>query len=454
MKFTSCIIDPMYFKESKIIDNLYLLPCSLVNREIMYSPLRGTAFMVDSNTASHLMSGNSDNRLVDDISQKLSPINYELLQHVDISVKEISQNLVILLSNSCNLGCKYCYAQYEREQGFLSKKKIENIINFAFRLNENSSDIVSISFLGGGEPTLNWDLLVWAIEYAKQQAEVYGIKLRIGFPTNATLLNAEKIDFLVKNNVEVGVSFELIPEIQNEQRPFAHSNLSSYDIVKRNVYLLNEKGIQTRFRSTITPQYVHRMQDMVKNVVAEFPFIKKIHFEPVYPLLESETVSFDIELFYEQFIDNFMCARRIGDSYNLIITTAATNTLGKIKPRYCRGELCITPQGDLVICHRSSSEKDVRYNKFRYGTVSDKCVVVDDIQFQKVNELLNKKAVQCNECFSKWHCSGMCLSNREMYTTQQFQAYCSYIKKIQPRYIEYMIQKGGVINESSRNFCE
>ena len=92
MKFTSCNIDPMYFKESKILDNLYLLPCSLVNREIMYSPLRGTAFMVDSNTASHLMSGNSDNILVEDISQKLSPINYELLQHVDISVKEISQN--------------------------------------------------------------------------------------------------------------------------------------------------------------------------------------------------------------------------------------------------------------------------------------------------------------------------------------------------------------------------
>ena len=308
--------------------------------------------------------------------------------------------------------------------------------------------------MGGGEPTINWELLVWAIEYVKRKAEVYGIKLRIGFPTNATLLTAEKIDFLVKNNIEVGVSFELIPEIQNEQRPFANSNQSTYDVVKRNVYLLNDKGVQTRFRSTITPQYVHRMQDMVKNVAEEFPFIKKIHFEPIYPLLESETNSFDMELFYEQFIDNFMSARHIGDSYNINITTAATNTLGKIKPRYCRGELCVTPKGDLVICHRSSSEKDVRYNKFRYGTISDECVSIDDSRFQKVNELLNKKAVQCDECFSKWHCSGMCLSNREMYTNIQFQAYCTYVKKIQARYIEYMIQKGGVINESRRSFCE
>ncbi|MGM9762881.1 MAG: radical SAM protein [Candidatus Cryptobacteroides sp.] len=420
----------------------------------MYSPLRGIAFMVDSNTAANLMSGSSNNRLVEDISQKLSPINYGLLQSVDISISEISQNLVILLSNSCNLGCKYCYAQYEREHGFLSEKKIENIINFIFELNKNNPNIVSVSFLGGGEPTFNWELLVWTIEYAKQKADSYGIKLRIGFPTNATLLTAEKIDFLVKNNIEVGISFELISDIQDEQRPFANSNQSTYNVVKRNVHLLNQKGIQTRFRSTITPQYVHRMPEMVKNVAEEFPFIKKIHFEPVYPLLESEVNLFDIELFYGQFIDNFMSARYIGDSYNINITTAVTNTLGKIKPRYCRGELCITPKGDIVICHRSSSEKDVRYNKFRYGTVSDEYVSIDNAKFQKVSKLLNKKAVQCKECFSKWHCSGMCLSNREMYSETQFQAYCSFVKKLQARYVEYMLQKGGVINESNRFLCE
>lgn len=59
-----------------------------------------------------------------------------------------------LLSNVCILGCTHCYAQYEREHGFLSKKKIENIINFVFKLNQNNSDVVSVSFLGGGEPTL------------------------------------------------------------------------------------------------------------------------------------------------------------------------------------------------------------------------------------------------------------------------------------------------------------
>lgn len=71
------------------------------------------------------------------------------------------------------------------------------------------------------------------LKSAKQQASAYGVRLRIGFPTNATLLNAEKIDFLVKNNVEIGVSFELLPDIQNEQRPFVNSDLDTYLIVEK-----------------------------------------------------------------------------------------------------------------------------------------------------------------------------------------------------------------------------
>ena len=81
---------------------------------------------------------------------------------MNITIKELSQNLVILLSNSCNLGCKYCYAQFERENGFLSKNKIKNIIDYVLEVNKHSTIPISISFLGGGEPTLNWDLLVWS----------------------------------------------------------------------------------------------------------------------------------------------------------------------------------------------------------------------------------------------------------------------------------------------------
>lgn len=445
----------MYYIKNSNVQDLYILPSTQVNREIVYSPLRGIAFMVDSKTAQNLMVADKDNPVVNRIIEKLPTINCQLDTTNNITIKELSQNLVILLSNSCNLGCKYCYAQFERENGFLSKNKIKNIIDYVLEVNKHSTIPISISFLGGGEPTLNWDLLVWSIKYARKQESLYGIQLRIGFPTNATLLNEEKIDFLVKHHVEVGVSFELLPDIQNKQRPFANSSAETYKVVRKNVHLLNENGIQTRFRSTITPTYVHRLEEMVEHVAKEFPFIKKIHFEPVYPLLySSEDSSINEDMFYDKFIEHFMAAKCIGDLYNLDITTAATNTLNKIKPRYCRGELCVTPNGDIVICHRSSSEKDNRYDDFRYGSVTDDSVIIDEVKFQKVNNLLSYKKPQCDRCFSKWHCSGMCLSNRAMFTERQFQSYCTYVRNIQSKYIESVIMKGGVLNESNRSFCE
>lgn len=439
----------MYYVESKLIKDLYLLPSKLENREIVYSPLRRTAFMVDRNTARSLVGEGCSNPIVGIIEKKLADIDiFDSSVIPLIDIKELSQNLVILLSNRCNLGCKYCYAQFEREDDRLSKSKIKNIINYVFELNKDRQDLVSIAFLGGGEPTLYWDLLTWAIEYTKQQASKYGFALRIGFPTNATLLNEERIHFLSKNGIEVGVSFEILPEIQDAFRPFANSSKSTYLIVKKNLEALNAAGIPTRIRSTITPAYVRRMPEMIKHVAEMFPYVKKIHYEPIYPLeLKSEN-SDGMNQFYDLFIDNFFTSREMGEEVGVDVTTAATNTLHKIKHRYCKGELCVTPSGEIVICHRSSSNKDARFEGYKYGVVTDEEVYIDTSRLQNMNYILKSKNERCQTCFSKWHCSGMCLSNREMFNSQQFDSYCMYVRNIQSRYIENLLQKGGVFNES------
>lgn len=441
----------MYHTESKVFKDLYLLPSKSENRAIVYSPLRGTAFMVDSNTGHSLIEGDYSNPTIRDIESKLTALDFigrNVQDATCINIKALSQNLVILLSNRCNLGCKYCYAQYERKNDCLSKSKIKNIIDYVFELNQERKDLISIAFLGGGEPTLNWDLLKWSIEYAKQQSINYNFNLRIGFPTNATLLNDEKINFLSENGIEVGVSFEILPDIQDNYRPLAHSSIGTYQLVMNNLVALNKAGIQTRIRSTITPIYVDRMLEMTKHVVNTFPYVKRIHYEPIYPLEWNREDSVDMNKFYDCFIDNFFVSKEIGEISGIEVTTAATSTLHKIKRRYCKGELCVTPSGEIVICHRSSSDSDVRFERFKYGIVSDEEVIIDPIRLHNINQILDYKIERCSNCFSKWHCSGMCLSNREMFNPEQFDSYCMYVRKIQSRYLEILLQKGGVLNES------
>ena len=217
MGYNKAIYVMRYYVESKNFEDLYLLPSRISQKAIVYSPLRGIAFMANKNIARLLYAGDSSFEDVEQITNKIKQIKI----NSDFPVEDqlsVSENLVFLLSNSCNLACEYCYAQYNRRDDILSLDKIKLMIDHVFSLHVNDEKELDISFLGGGEPTYHWKLLALAILYAREKSALLNLNVRIGFPTNGTLLNEERIRFLAENNVQVGMSFDILPEIQNEQR--------------------------------------------------------------------------------------------------------------------------------------------------------------------------------------------------------------------------------------------
>ena len=359
-----------YFVESKHFKDLYILPSKDEQKVIVYAPLRGIAFSSDLKTADMLFRDDESSKEIKQLANKIKGIKINSDFHTE-DLFSISRNLVILLSNSCNLGCTYCYAQQNRRDDVLSKEKIRAAIDYVFKLHVDDKNELDVSFLGGGEPMFHWDLLTWAILYVKEQAQKLNLNVRYGFPTNGTLLNEDRIRFLSENNVQVGLSFDILPSIQDTQRPFAHSQRSTYDVVRKNMDLLNQYGIPTRFRTTITPKIASKMPEMVLHTVEHFPYVKKVHFEPIYPLEDDKSQNNDLDAFYDEFIESFMNAYKVGLSFGIQVNTAATNTLNKIKQRYCRGELCVTPNGDIVMCHRASSREDIRFAALNYGSIEN-----------------------------------------------------------------------------------
>lgn len=432
-----------YFIESKRFKDLYVLPSKDEQKVIMYAPLRGIAFFSDLKTADMLFRDDESSEEIKQIANEIKCIKINSDFHTE-DLFSMSRNLVIILSNSCNLGCTYCYAQHNRRDDVLSKEKIRAAIDYVFKSHVDDKNELDVSFLGGGEPMFHWDLLTWAILYVKEQAQKLNLNVRCGFPTNGTLLNEDRIRFIAANNVQVGLSFDILPSIQDTQRPFAHSPRSTYDVVRKNMNLLNRYGIPTRFRTTITPKIASKMPDMVLHIVEHFPYVKKVHFEPIYPLEDDKSLNNDFDAFYDEFIESFMDAYNVGLSYGIQVNTAATNTLNKIKQRYCRGELCVTPNGDIVMCHRASSRKDIRFAALNYGTIEGNEVRVNMKCLSFIQDQINNLPEKCKECFSRWHCAGMCISNRMMYSDSHYKSYCRYIRKLQSTYIESIIEKGGV----------
>ena len=265
-------------------------------------------------------------------------------------------------------------------------------------------------------------MLSWAIAYIRSQ-NTNQSKVSIGITTNGTLLNDERIDFLYKNDVHVGLSFEILPNVQNIQRCFADKKRKSFDIIDTTIQKLVTKGVHINFRSTITKANVKQMPEMVKFVIEHYPTLKKLHFEQV-------TSKDNDKTFYDDFIQNFIEARKIGRINGIDVYCSGSNGLRTIKNRFCGGEFCITPTGDIVACHRISSQEEKAFNLFNYGKVENGIINIDKSKKECIEQFYNTKRNVCSTCFAKWHCAGSCSMEKTIYTEEMKNLKCYFIKEL------------------------
>lgn len=404
-------------------NNLFIIRNENGGWNIVYSPLQGTAFYASDKAASlceAYIHGEEiqENKETAPLIKHLRTIEEKTVYQPQRKPINITSSLVVILSQMCNLSCSYCYAQEARSKDVLSKDKLRTAIDYIF---SNKSKKKHFSFIGGGEPTLTWNLLSWAITYIRSKDDGKQ-KSRIGVTTNGTLLNNEKIDFLYKNNVHVGLSFEILPDIQNEQRCFTNKEKKSFEKINVAIQKFVAKGIHISFRSTITRTNVKRMPEMVKFVMVHYPTLKRLHFEQV-------TSTNNDKSFYDDFIQYFIEARKLGATNGIDVYCSGTNGLNTIKTQFCGGEFCLTPTGIIVACHRISSPEEKAFDLFSYAKVDNNVVYINMDKKQSIEQFYNSKYESCSTCFAKWHCAGSCPMEKTLYTEEMQDLKCYFTKK-------------------------
>lgn len=158
------------------------------------------------------------------------------------------------LTDACNLACRYCFVeqhphymtlqvakdgadwlynnlQIKREKGWAKKDEKAHITYF------------------GGEPTLLWDEII--VPLTLYVEEKYPNEFNFSITTNGTRLNEERIDFLYDHKIGPLLSIDGAKTTQDYNRPCQNHNLSSFDLVYKNIPYLLEKFPNTTFRSTI-----------------------------------------------------------------------------------------------------------------------------------------------------------------------------------------------------------
>lgn len=407
-------------------EDLYILDYD--DSHFIYSPLRRALFFAD-NSSVDIVNRYLANTVTEE--DKNSKVWEHIMRLESIAVEPPQKHqirkgstVIIIPTQTCNFACTYCYAQNAHQyKSIMSYETLKTVLDYVLN-SENKKK--NISFIGGGEPLTAWHLIQWAVEYLEKNKKVDDV-LNIGITTNASLFTDEMLQYIKDHKIHIGVSFEILADIQNSQRPFIGGKRGSFEVVDHNIQKLIDYNIPYGIRSTITKLNVNRMSEMVEFVAMHYPNIRRLHLEQVTDSSEDDT------LFYDEFIKYFYEAKKIGKQYNIEVYNSISKSIHQIKECFCGGEFCVSPTGSLVACHRVSAEHEKAFALFNYGKVNESSCVFYENAEKNYMDFSKMKRPECAQCFAKWHCAGICPMERTELSPQQILAKCDFVKKIVTR---------------------
>lgn len=150
------------------------------------------------------------------------------------------ENLVLQVTQQCNLRCKYCvysgnYYNRTHSSERMSFETAKKAIDFYLERSDKA-DKLCLSFYGG-EPFLEFELIKKCVDYITEKKG--DRKVLYPITTNGTLLDQEKIEFLVKNDVALIISLDGAKESHDANRRFL-SGEGTFDVIMKNLKALKE----------------------------------------------------------------------------------------------------------------------------------------------------------------------------------------------------------------------
>ena len=387
---------------------------------LVYSPLANLFYLSLPNDVEELQ-----NAL---ISGAEHTVLARLLNHNGESMKTVTTTdtfctLHLLLNEKCNFHCQYCYSAEGRSSQELSISQIETILHFFLSSERSAVKDRTVMFMGGGEPILSWKLLEDATLIGERIAKEQDITVHFSLTTNGSIMTKKMLEFLKTHNFTVQISFEILPDVQNEQR-------GSYDVVANNLRKLTEYEINNYVRSTITEKNVDRIPEMVEHCHRHFPKVVKMSCQQVVDPLyfTSKTV---VDDFFNRYFKSFQKGVKKAEEYGITLRSSSSHLLNYSKrEKFCYNLLCLTPSGTLTICPDVSSPKENDYKDSLIGKIKDDSVVFDQQAFERLSQGSIHTIDKCKDCYARWNCGSGCPSSRRIYKTDIFDAICDYYRKM------------------------
>jgi uncharacterized protein len=346
-------------------------------------------------------------------------------------------SLVLNVTNSCNLACRYCY-EYGDDR--LAKPETASVMNE--EVARQSVDLLlaqskknqrlQLTFFGG-ETLLNFKVIQPTVAYARKRAAEEGQFIDFSLTTNATLLTPSIVQWLAENNIGVTVSIDGPKEFQDDMRVYK-TGKGSYDVVAPRIkeLLRVHRGRPIGARVTVTSKTLDLLRTR-QHLVDEMGFYE-VGFAPV-TSAPGRDYSLDgkaFELLLEQF--DVLAEEYVEGALRNHYTGFAnlSDMIGEVhqgvqKAYPCGagvGLLGVAPGGDLGLCHRFAGAGD-----HDFGHVSSGIDAAKRSEHLKKGHLDNR--TDCHTCWARSLCSGGCYHEAQVRYGDRFKPnlhYCDYIR--------------------------
>lgn len=351
------------------------------------------------------------------------------------------RTLVLMLTYSCNLACRYCYEDREegcvpqiRTEGALREMSLESLRSAVGYLLEHdgANGKVSVTFFGG-EPLLRFPLLRTAVGEARRMAGERGKGISFSITTNGTLLTPEIAGFLKENGISVCLSIDGPREIHDRNRPYP-SGRGSYEDVARGIDLLmeNKNGFPVAARVTLG----HGAVDVRKT----FDHLRGLGFDEVgfAPASAAEgSLAALTEEELRSVLDGF---RDLADGYVDDVRerrVPAFSNMSQILALIHRGDpmpypcgagigmLAVDPSGTFYPCHRLCGIGD------SFGAPD--AGISEEARTRFLDGARRRRESACDACWAKNFCSGGCYHDAYLRQGDLFAPsvhYCRWIKEL------------------------
>lgn len=349
---------------------------------------------------------------LEDYQKYVSLMSENIVASIPKRNKAHLEELVIHISNDCNLACTYCYGDggtYHSERCLMKPETLIETLDKFYAIYP-SIDIIQ---LFGGEPMLNPQLIRIACEYVKNNHK----NSIVGMVSNGTIVTDELIDLIKEYGFKITFSVD-IEEMQDVLRP-TRGGKGTYNKVLNNFRRLREETCEpSGIEVTYTKQHLdagYSVADTIKMIREVFGDVPMI-FNPV----SSVDVRYQLSD-YQTFVDSVDELFKTQSDLLYYGSSYIYSIYGQLKEKKviyhsCNcgyGKCAVSTTGDIFAC-----QSFVGDNEYKFANIHEPIDILTMKLEKRADEFYEYDKInsgECKDCYMKTICK-RCVHDNKLYT--------------------------------------